>query len=189
MATHSLAPSSGTSASLSRPAIDRSADVETGETIAPNRSAIARSGDFETGETIAPDRPSIGRSGDFETGETIAGVIVPGDFRDVEVEVVDTDGDPVETAVYIISNDALPTATRITGGKGRLPLLSTTYTEFTVIGARKEPGEGVDYAWYSVGELQEPIGPTDSSGTIVVDPSKIAGLYAGSGVDFGGMLG
>lgn len=127
---------------------------------------------------------------DFVDAKQRAGIIIPGDFRGVDITVRSAETGEILTDVkWVMSAQTFPTAARVEDdGTAQLPLLKTNYTTFMAVADREKP-EGVDYTWFSNPDKQEPINPTDDEATIWLTPVPIQGLYAGSGTDFGGMLG
>jgi hypothetical protein len=122
---------------------------------------------------------------DVEDGATAA-LIPAGSFRTVDGVVVDTDGDPIRDAEFLICRDGLATGTRV-DDEGRFSLyqLRRKVSDFVLIGSsgRDEP----DYAWYEA--VSTTVGVREDEATLVFRVQKLTGLYGGSGVDFGGQLG
>ena len=92
-----------------------------------------------------------------------------------------------------MSGSVFPTAARVEQEDGettaRLWLLNVAYDEFQVL-ARSERA-GVDYVWYEPPDNngEALIGADQNEATLVFETRRIAGLFAGTGTDFGGMLG
>lgn len=98
--------------------------------------------------------------------------------------VVDEDGNPLTDVEQLLVLTPFPSSTSIDeNGVGQLPMLSTTYTEFRGLAPRDDD---VGYMWFE--GIKNVVGPQDDEAVIVLDPTEIKGMYAGSGVDMGGSL-
>jgi hypothetical protein len=158
------------------------------------RSASAdsvRYGDLREGTVGTGQQIEAERAGDVRTlagGVSIGveGVPIPNAFRPVSVKIEDPQGRPLSDAIWIMSGGQFPTAARVDDeGRARLYLLSIQYSTFQLLGSSDRPG--VDYVWYQAKDAE--IGPLTDSATLTFKKKKIKGLYAGTGADFGGMLG
>jgi hypothetical protein len=126
---------------------------------------------------------------------TSDGVIIPtGDFRDVLVTLVDTDGEPLEGVKWVQSAGLFPTAARAYTEDGetqaRMWLLRAAYDSFLVLAESDRPG--LDYVWYQLSEDENDtpaIEENQNEATLVFETARVSGLYVGGGADFGGMLG
>ena len=182
-----------------------SASNATQETTDGTKSNAARSSDVATPSTLDATKPSSSRTGDaapapstLDAGKPILdrgaavhpggnlrnAVLVPGDFRGVEVLVVDPKGEPLPEVEQLLVLSPFPSSTKINDeGVGQIPMLSASYTDFRGLAPRSEE---VGYVWYE--GVDNVVGPQDDEAVIVLDPAEIKGLYAGPGVSMGGAL-
>jgi len=141
-------------------------------------------------EFLLDDRDDIDPSAATVTDSTTtSGVVIPGDFYAVDIRVVDPDGEPLKSVDWVMSAGVFPTAAKIDEeGFGTLWLLAVEYQAF--MGVAERDDGNVDYTWYSRSEEQDPINPIkDDSGTIVLEPAELKGMFAGGGPAMGGFLG
>ncbi|MFA9418454.1 hypothetical protein [Natrinema sp. HArc-T2] len=213
MATFEQAVGDSTVGSDDRADMPITADTATAPTTDLERAVETRTTTI-VGTTADTDRPQPTRAVDIAGDQTQnrarpcpkrlsteaerfveSGILIPGAFRGVEVVVVDPDGEPLENVDWVMSAGVFPTAAPVDdSGRATLPLLQTSYTEFQGIAEREGRPRNVKYSWFNPAtdgdgnRLQEPISPRDETGIIVLDPVEIKGMYAGKGVDMGGLL-
>lgn len=210
MASYTQAKANAATNDRDRPAQSRTRDAASADTLDrtrpdPSRSGLtapqvgandrdrpapARSG-LTAAQVGATDRarPQPARGVDATPSTVDSGIIIPGDFRRVDVAIVDPDGEPLTEVDWVMSAGTFPTAARVNDdGLATLWLLPVEYDQF--MGVAERDGGNVDYTWYSASEEQEVITPvTDDTGEIVLNPGELTGMFAGPGVDFGGQLG
>lgn len=105
-------------------------------------------------------------------------------FRYLRGKVVDTDGNPLDDALYIYTREALPTGGAVDdSGRFSIPVLRRQYNSFLLVGAS---GRTVDYAWYR--PVDTVVGSREQDVTLVFEPFELKGLKTGGPVSFGGMF-
>ena len=112
-----------------------------------------------------------------------SGIVIPGSFGRVRVEVVDPAGEPLDNVEWVMSASTFPTAARVdNNGEANLWLLGTTYSDFMAVAS----SGSIDLTWYSSTSQQPGINPLNqSTGTIVLEPVYVGGLNAGGGASIG----
>jgi hypothetical protein len=201
----SIATQTATDGTKSRSA--RSSDVATPSTLDATKPVEARAGDAAPApstlngtkpvearagdaapapSTLDAGKPVLDRSGNVHPGGNLRNaVLVPGDFRGVEVLVVDPRGEPLPEVEQLLVLSPFPSSTKIgDDATGSLPMLSASYTDFRGLAPRSEK---VGYVWYE--GVDNVVGPQDDEAVIVLDPRELKGLYAGRGAEIGGMFG
>jgi hypothetical protein len=184
--TGDTATRSTSAASPSTPTIRTAAPSTLQPTLGTPSTPTPRAGTVTARSTLIgiPSTPTP-RAATTSTRSPADGLLIPGDFRSLDVEIRDTDGGLVTNAKYVLVRGSFVSGAPVVGGKATLPLLQTSYQSFMVV----VDDPIADLTWYE-GETQTPVNPIqDDTATIVVEPVDVGGLYAGSGVDFGGMLG
>jgi len=153
------------------------------------RPAVVREGHTEQKHDRDLLRQAQSRAATVTDSTTTSGVVIPGDFYAVDIRVVDPDGEPLKSVDWVMSAGVFPTAAKIDEeGFGTLWLLAVEYQAF--MGVAERDDGNVDYTWYSRSEEQDPINPIkDDSGTIVLEPAELKGMFAGGGPAMGGFLG
>jgi len=199
MASYTRATTGADTISRSQPSVTRTASGAT----ASARTQPASTPSVVSGAVEQGQPPTVGALTDAEVStfgmparmaDRIRpfemGLFLPDSFRDVPVEIVDTDGERITDTIWVMTSHAFGTASKVEDGKGTVTMVAGLgYEQFIGIGDR-ERTEKVDYAWYSVDEHQQTINPpVYERKQIVLDTRRIQGLYAGSAVDFGGQLG
>ncbi len=187
MATYPAVQATQTEADGTRPSPSRAAAAATQTQTAAARPAPTRTGAATVQSEADAARPRPVRTADGVLVTTSSGVVVPGDFRGVEVTVVTPDGERLTEVNQLLALDPFAVSTPIDkDGRGTLSLLQTTYTDFRAI-AKRPGSDTVQYAWFE--GMANSIGINQREAEIVVQPVEIKGLHAGGGADFGGMLG
>lgn len=189
-AARSSSISSPISANASKPRRSRGGDLAAAPATADAGKPLrARGGDLAATPTTADAGKPVESRGRPEPLKPDMGnaVLVPGDFRGVDVLVVDPQGEPIGDVDQLLVLNPFPSSTSINeNGRGVLPCLSASYTSFRGLAGRSEK---VGYTWYEGGDdADNVISPQDDSAVIVLDPAEIKGMDAGRGIDFGGNL-
>ncbi|WP_228370993.1 MULTISPECIES: hypothetical protein [unclassified Natrinema] len=112
--------------------------------------------------------------------------LIPGSyFRSLRGIAIDTDGNPLGNAKYIMSMGDLPTVGPVADdGTFTVYTLRSNYDDFVLVA--NSGREGVDYTWYTPVDVE--IGPSENDVVLVFEPRKLTGLYAGPGTEMGGSL-
>jgi len=125
----------------------------------------------------------------YQPASTSDSVVVPGDFRRVDVKVEDSNGAPVTDALYVGTTEVFPQFSKVnSNGDAILYMLGTTYTEFSLVLPTDE-GVGVQID----GALNNPsLSPLEDSITLqfnVEDAADIGkpvgGLRMADGISLG----
>jgi len=186
MASYSASTATQTTTDGTKSNAARSSDVASHPPLDATKPVEARAGDAAPApSTLDAGKPVLDRGGDVHPGGKMRNaVLVPGDFRGVEVVVVDPKGDPLPEVEQLLVLSPFPSSTKINDeGVGQIPMLSASYTDFRGLAPRDEE---VGYVWYE--DVDNVIGPQDDEAVIVLDPAEVKGLYAGPGISMGGTL-
>jgi len=184
MASFSSTIQTTTSTDGSRAAAARSSDGASSSTLDGTRPSLDRAGDVAAEQaTTDAGRPSLSRAAPTpQDPSTRSGIIVPGDFRGVDVRVVDPEGEPLTEVAQLLVLYPFPVSTQIDDdGVGKLPLLKTVYSQFRGLVPKSE---SLGFEWYEAVEGQQ-IDQFQDEAVIALKPSYPGGTNAGAGVDFG----
>ncbi|WP_254763350.1 hypothetical protein [Natrinema marinum] len=112
--------------------------------------------------------------------------LIPGSyFRSLRGIAVDTDGNPLGDAKYIMAMGDLPTVGPVADdGTFTVYTLRSNYDDFVLVASSGR--KGVDYTWYTPVDVE--VGPTENEVVLVFEPRELKGLYAGNSVSMGGSL-
>ncbi|OLZ39864.1 hypothetical protein A6E15_02195 [Natrinema saccharevitans] len=176
------------SAQRTRSPVPLSTDPTTGFTttarLGAENTPLRRSVPFDPlGAGVARRTPQTRSSFGVSLEQT---TLIPGSyFRSLRGIAIDTDGNPLGDAKYIMAMGDLPTVGPVADdGTFTVYTLRSNYDDFVLVA--NSGREGVDYTWYTPVDVE--IGPSENDVVLVFEPRKLTGLYAGPGTEMGGSL-